>query len=51
MSTRKIAFMLEIGDQDWRAVRRLLKCLLRAYGLKCIAIQPARSESKVEDKP
>lgn len=33
-------------DHDWCKVRRLLKCLLRSYGLRCVDIAPEQAEAK-----
>ncbi len=44
---RQITFTLQLDSKhDWHAIRRLLKNLLRGYRLKCIAIQPAKSEQE-----
>jgi hypothetical protein len=49
MNKQKIAFLIEIGPDDWRVVARLLKRLLRTYGFLCLAIRPAKSQEG--DKP
>jgi hypothetical protein len=49
MNKQKIAFLIEIGPDDWRVVARLLKRLLRTYGFRCLAIRPAKSQEG--DKP
>ncbi len=42
MSKQRIAFLIELDDKhEFAAVRRLLKRLLRGYGLKCLGIRPA----------
>ena len=44
MTRRRIALLIELPDDTAHllgmiALRRLLKCLLRSYGLKCLSIK------------
>jgi hypothetical protein len=43
LPAKQIAITVEVGtDHDWCKIRRLLKALLRSYGLKCVSVEPAK---------
>ena len=45
----RITLTIQLDSKhDWRAVRRLLKRLLRGYGLRCIALQTEADEGILE---
>lgn len=41
----------ERGQAYWSDVRKLLKRMLRAYGLRCVLIEPAESEVNEPARP
>jgi len=43
MTKRQIAILIEMDTvDDMPSLRRMLKCLLRSYGMKCLAIRPPK---------
>jgi hypothetical protein len=41
MAKTRLAILIEFDTKDdWRNIRRLLKSMLRTYGMRCLAVRP-----------
>lgn len=46
----RVAIVLRVEDRDVRGLRRLLKILLRRFGMRCEAIEVVETQDEKETK-